>query len=78
MNDAYRILCFIIVPLLIVIGYLMPDELEVTVCKIGQRVTYVHQRRLSEETINQLGLGSCEQLAMKREDYYKVRNSRNF
>ena len=32
MNDAYRLLVFIIIPMLIAIGYLMPSEVEVTIC----------------------------------------------
>lgn len=78
MSDAYRFLFFIILPLLVLVSWLQPKEIEVTVCTLESKVTYINRMPISDKAIDQMGLGSCKTDEMDREDYYRLRNSFNF
>lgn len=78
MSDAYRFLFFIIIPLMVLVYWLQPKEVKVTVCTSFGETTYLNRFHVSEKTIDQMGLGDCKVITMDREDYYKLRHSFDF
>lgn len=78
MSDPYRVLFFVIIPLVILFAWLQPKEIEVTVCTLGSKVTYINRMPVSERAIAQMGLGDCSTKMMNREDYYRLKHSFNF
>lgn len=78
MSDAYRLLFFIILPLMALAYWLQPKEIDVTVCTSFGQTTYINRFHVSERTIDQMGLGDCKVMRMDREDYYKLRHSFDF
>lgn len=78
MSDPYKVLFFVIIPLVILFAWLQPKEIDVTVCTLVGKVTYINRMPVSEKAIDQMGLGHCTTKTMNREDYYRLRSSFNF
>ncbi len=75
MSDSYRVVIFLMIPLLVLWAYIAPREYDVYVCRAGERVTYVNLYPLSEDFKSQIGIGTCEVLVVRREDYYRLKRS---
>ena len=75
MSDGYRLVFFLLIPLLILWSFLEPKEYDVHVCRNGDRVTYVNLYPLSDVFKRQMNIGTCEVLVVRREDYYRLKRS---